>query len=144
MIANRSKPSRKRRGGFGLIEMAVTGTLIAVAMTATVQVVGWIALERKAVERRERGLLEAGNLLERIVALPWEELTPESASKFRISPTTDGFLRGPTLGVKFTPSEDAPVRKKVVIEVRWLDRSGRAEAPVRLASWVYRRGEGAR
>ena len=39
-------------------------------LTATVQVVGWVALERKAVERRERAVLEANNLLERIVADP--------------------------------------------------------------------------
>ena len=144
MIANRSNPGTKRRRGFGLIEMAVTGVLIVVSMTVTVQVVGWIALERKAVERRERALLEAENLLERIVSRPWDELTTESMSKSRVSETTAGFLRSPTLNVNVTSVDDAPARKKVAVEIRWLDRSGRPEAPVRLAAWVYRRGEAAR
>jgi Tfp pilus assembly protein PilV len=144
MIANRSNPLTKRRKGFGLIEMAVTGVLIAVAMTVTVQVVGWIALERKAVERRERALLEAENLLERIVSYPYDELTTEKVKRFSILTASASFLRGPNLNVTVTPFEDAPVRKKIAVEIRWLDRSGRSEAPVRLVAWAYQRKEAAR
>ena len=142
MIADRSKiASRRRRAGFGLIEMAITGILIATAMTVTVQVVGWIGLERKAVERRERALLEAENLLERIVTWPWDELSTESMKRYSVHPATARLLRNPTLKVEVTPFVDGPARKKIVVELRWLDRSGRAEAPVRLAAWFYRRGE---
>ncbi len=141
MIADRSNLARKRRPGFGLIEMAVSGVLIVVAMTVTVQVVGWVALERKAVERRERAVLEADNLLERVVATPWDELTPELAKQFHTSSTTASFLRNPTLVVNVVPFDDAPARKKVTVEIRWLDHSGRPESPVRLVSWTYRRGE---
>jgi hypothetical protein len=141
MIKNRSNLRKSRRPGFGLIEMAITGVLIAAAMTVTVQVVGSIAFERKAVARRERALLEADNVLERVVAQPWDKLTTESMRRYTISPTSAGFLKSPTLGITVTPFDDAPVRKKVVVEVRWLDRSGRPEAPVRLVAWVYRRGE---
>ena len=56
MIAHRSSLRRSRRSGFGLVEMAITGVLIAAGMAATVHVVGWIALERRAVERRERAV----------------------------------------------------------------------------------------
>jgi hypothetical protein len=143
MIADRSNPAR-RRPGFGLIEMAVTGALIAVAMTVTVQVVGYVALERRAVERRERAILEANNLLERLVSRPWDELTPGSAKEARVSSTTSSFLRSPKLDVEVIPSDDAPARKKVSVEIRWLDRSGRPESPVRLVSWVYKRGEAPR
>jgi Tfp pilus assembly protein PilE len=144
MIADRSNRAPDRRGGFGLIEMAIAGALIAVAMTVTVQVVGWIALERKAVERRERALLEADNILERVMAMPWNDLSTESAKRTTILPATSEFLRSPTLNVNVTAFEDAPVHKKVVVEIRWLDRSGRPEAPVRLVAWAYRRGEAAR
>jgi Tfp pilus assembly protein PilV len=144
MIANRSKSMQKRRSGFGLIEMAVAGTLIAAGMAATVQVVGWVALERKAVERRERAVLEAENLMERIVTWPWDELSTESMKRYSIRGSTAGFLRDPTLKVDVTPFEDAPARKKVVVEIRWLDRSGRPEAPVRIVAWAYRRKEAAK
>jgi Tfp pilus assembly protein PilV len=144
MIKNRSKLTKARRSGFGLIEMTIAGVLIVVAMTVTVQIVGSIALERKAVERRERALLEAENVLERIVARPWNELTNESLSKSQLSSTTAGFLRSPTLKASVASFDDAPARKKVLVEIRWLDRSGHSEAPVRLVAWTYRRGEAVR
>ena len=144
MIAHRSSRGESRRPGFGLIEMAITGVLIAAGMAATVHVVGWVALERRAVERRERAVLEASNLLERIDALTWDELTTESMGKVRMSESTAAFLPGPSLVLEVIPFDDAPARKKIVVEIRWRERSGRAEAPVRLVAWTYRRGEAAR
>jgi Tfp pilus assembly protein PilV len=129
---------RPRRPGFGLIEMAVTGVLIVVAMAVTIQVIGWIALERKAVERRERALLEAENVLEHIAAIPYADLSTESTAKLRPS-SSAGPLRDPVWKVEVISIDEAPARKKIVIEVCWPDRSGRSEAPVRLVAWVYPR-----
>lgn len=144
MLANRSRPSGGRRPGLGLVEMVVTVALLAVAMTATVQVVGWVALERRSVDRRERALGEARNLLERLAARPWDDLTPEAAARVRPSDASAHFLGKPTLTVTITPADDAPARKKLAVELRWPDRSGRPEAPVRLIAWVYRREGGGR
>ena len=120
--------------------MAVTGVLIAAAMAATLQVVGWVALERRAVERRERALVEASNLLERITARPWDDLSTEALKSMTISDSASSFLPGSALDVKVVPFEDLPARKKINLEIRWRDRSGRTESPVRLVAWVYRRG----
>jgi hypothetical protein len=140
MIAGPRSPSKCRRSGFGLIEMAVTGILITAAMAATLQVVGWVAVQRRAVERRERAVLEASNLMERITARTWDELTNETLGSIKISEQTASFLPGSALELKVLPMEDAPTRKKITVEIRWSDRSGRAESPVRLVAWVYRRG----
>ena len=144
MIANRSKSRGGRRPGFGLIEMAVTGVLIAAAMAATLQVVGFVALERRSVERRERAVLEASNLLERVAARPWDELSTEALGSIRMAEASAAFMPGSTLELKVVPHDDAPARKRITVEIRWLDRSGRPEAPVRLVAWAYRRGEPAR
>jgi hypothetical protein len=140
MIARQRGPKAGRRPGFGLIEMAVTGILIATAMAATLQVVGWVALERRAVERRERALLEASNLLERITARSWDDLSTEALKTMTISDPASSFLPGSALDLKVVPFEDLPARKKITVEILWRDRSGRSEAPVRLVAWVYRRG----
>ncbi len=78
MTAILTRFRRSRRRGFGLVEMTIACVLLAAAMAATLQVVGWVALERRAVERRERAVLEASNLMERIAARPWDELTTEA------------------------------------------------------------------
>ena len=69
---------RKRRA-FTAVEVALAVFLMAVAMTATVQVLGWVASERRAVERRQWAVQEVANLMERLTAAPWERVTPESA-----------------------------------------------------------------
>jgi type II secretory pathway pseudopilin PulG len=143
VIAERTDHPRasRRRAGFSLIELTIAGGLLIVAMTVTAQVVGWVARERLAVERRERALLEAENLMERALALPWDGLTTESAGRLAVSESTARFLRRPTLDVTITPFDDAPARKRVSISLRWLDRAGQPEAPVRLVAWVHRAGE---
>jgi hypothetical protein len=140
MIANRSPARFRRRSGFGLVEMALTGVLIAAAMAATLQVVGWVALDRRASERRERAVFEAANLMERIVARPWNDLKPENLASIKLPGPAASFLYGSTLDLKVEQFDDAPVRKKLTVEIRWRDRSGRSEAPVRLVAWTYRKG----
>jgi len=140
MIAHCLNPSRPRRRGFGLIEMAVTGLLLAVAMAATLQVVGWVALDRRAVERRERAVLEVSNLMERVASRPWDELSTEALVGLKLSASSAAFLPGSNLSLKVIPSDDPPIRKQIVIEIRWRDRSARTEAPVRVVAWVHRRG----
>ena len=51
--------------------------LLMIAMTLTVKVLGWVALERRAAERRQRAVMEVANVMERITAYPFEEVTPE-------------------------------------------------------------------
>lgn len=135
---------RRRRAGYGLVEMAMTGFLIAAAMAATLQVIGWVALERRAGERRERAVAEVANLMERVAARPWEELENSRLASLKLNETTARFLPGPKLEVKVEPLDDAPSRKKITVELRWLDRTGRPEAPVRLVAWAYRPEEARR
>ncbi len=140
MIVSQPTGRPRRRSGFGLVEMALTGVLIGVAMAVTLQVVGWVALDRRATERRERAIVEASNLMERIVARPWDDLKTENLANLKPNESAAKFLHGPTLNLTVEPFDDAPARKKITVEVRWLDRSGRAEAPVRLIAWSYRHG----
>ncbi len=46
----------------------MAAVLSMIAMTLTVKVIGLAAIERRATERRQRGLLEVANLMERITA----------------------------------------------------------------------------
>src|SRR5438445_497746 len=63
---------RRRARAFTMIEVALTVFLLAIAMTATVQVLGWVAAERRAVERRQWAVQEVANVMERLTAEPWD------------------------------------------------------------------------
>ncbi len=142
---SRSPSSRHRlhRRGFGLIEMTVAIMLLAVGMVVTVQVVGWVATERRAVERRERAALEASNLMERAAARPWDALTAEGLAPVGLADAARRALPGSAVSWAVAELDAPPRSKRVTLEVRWRDRAGRSEAPVRLVAWVHR-GEDAR
>ena len=128
-----------RRRGFGLIELTITAIMALAAMAITVQLLGWVAAERRSVARRERALLEASNLLERLAARPWDALTADAARAVTLSAAARSALPGASLAIEVAPVAD-PEAKRVTVAITWRGRSGKAEAPARLVGWVYRRG----
>jgi Tfp pilus assembly protein PilV len=133
------RPRSARRSGFLLGELLITVILLGVAMTVAVKLVGWVALEQRATERRERALLEASNLLERLAAGRWGELSAEAA-RAALSPAAQQALPGAELKVEVTEVDRPLPAKRLRVQIRWRDRSGGFEAPIWLATWVYRPG----
>ncbi len=138
MMASRSRP-RPRRSGFGLIEMTVAVMLLAAGMVVTLQVIGWVAVDRRSVGRRERAYLEASNLLERAAARPWDDLTAERLAALRPGEVTARALPGLALAWDVADEAEPIPARRVTVEIRWRDRAGKAEATVRLVAWIYRR-----
>jgi len=132
-----------RRGSL-LAEVAMATVLLMIAMTLTVKVLGSVALERRASERRQRAVLEVANLMERITAYPFEEVTGDLAGRMALSPAARQSLPDSELAVGVVGSEPGAGRsaKLIAIKLRWRARDGEWEAPVRLTSWIERRGEG--
>jgi hypothetical protein len=85
--------------------------------------------------------LEVANLMERITADPFDEITAERARRLSISPSAAGSLTGSELAVEVTEEQPGPGRsaKRVAVRLRWKGRSGEWEAPVRLTTWIERR-----
>ena len=73
--------------------------MLMIAMTLTVKVLGWVALERRAAERRQRAVMEVANVMERITAYPFEEVTPDLARRITLSETARRSLPDSELAV---------------------------------------------
>jgi hypothetical protein len=136
MIAFFSRTPPRR--AFTMIEIALAAGPLAVAMTATVQVLGWVALERRAVERRQWAVLEVANLMEHLAAEPWDRITPESARALARSEEIRQKLPGPELSITVDEDQTDRGAKRLAIRLRWRNRAGAWEAPVRLTAWVPR------
>ena len=128
-----------RRRGFTLVELALTVALLAIAMGVTVQALGWIASERRAIERRQYAAQEAANVLERFVARPFDGLTPEAARAVTLSEAARAVLPGAELTVLVDDKAASPDARRVAVRLRWRQRTGEWEAPVRLTTWIERR-----
>jgi Tfp pilus assembly protein PilV len=135
---------RSRRRGSLLVEVAMAAVLLMIAMTLTVKVIGLVALERRGSERRQRALLEVANVMERITAHPFDEVTPELAGRLTLSPSARQSLPDSELKIDVAASEPGPGRsaRRIAIKLRWRGPDGEWVAPVRLTSWIERRRQG--
>ena len=137
-----SRPVGHGPRGFTLIEVIMTLSILAVAMTVTVHVLGWIALDRRTSERRLLAAQEAANVLERFAARPFDRVTPEAAKQAVLSEAARQALPGAEITVTVDERGAAPDSKRVAVSIRWRQRSGEWDAPARLTTWVERNGRG--
>jgi len=135
--AQRSRPSSVRRRGFTLVEMAMSTVMLAAAMTITVQLLGWMTLERRAVQRRSVAIQEAANAMEHLTSLGWEDVTDELGRTIELSTSARETLPDAELKVDVAAQGVEEGSKRVTITIRWRGRSGVLEKPVRLTSWIY-------
>jgi hypothetical protein len=136
-----TRPTRAIRRGSLLPELAMAGAMLTIAMTLTVKVLGYAGLQRRSADQRQRAILEVANIMERITAEPFDDITAERARRLSISPGAAGSLPGAALAVEVAEEQPAPDRpaKRIAVRLRWRDRSGEWKAPVRLTTWIERR-----
>jgi Tfp pilus assembly protein PilV len=137
MIAISSKSHRPRRA-FTMVEVTLSVFLLVVAMTATVQVLGAVATQRRAAERRQWAIQEVANLMEHLTAEPWDRVTADSALGLSLSEEIRRKLPEPELTVDVAETDRELGEKRLAIRLRWRNRSGTWEAPVRLTAWIAR------
>jgi hypothetical protein len=119
----------------------MSAVMLAIVMTMTVKVLGYGGQQRRSADQRQRAILEVANVMERITADPFDEITAERARRVSISPVASGSLGDSELGIDVTEEQPGPGRsaKRIAIRLRWKGRSGEWEAPVRLTTWIERR-----
>jgi Tfp pilus assembly protein PilV len=135
-----SRPRAHPRRGSLLIELTVATAMLMIGMSLAVKVLGYAALQRRAAEQRQRAVQEVANVMERITADPFDEVTTARAKAISISPSTASSLPGAELAVEVTPSQPDPGRlaRRIAVRLRWRNRAGEWEAPVRLTTWIER------
>ncbi|QEH37026.1 hypothetical protein OJF2_56110 [Aquisphaera giovannonii] len=122
-----------------LAELAMAAVMLMIALALVVKVVGWVGSERRGVERREWAVQEASNLLETITARPFDAVTAEAAAKVALSQQARQVLPGVELKtmIQAEGAAGGPKSKRVSVVIRWRDRSGGWDAPVRLSTWIF-------
>lgn len=136
----RRRRSRSRRGSL-LVEVTMSSVLLVIVMVLTVKVLGWVALERRGVERREQAVLEVANLMERVTARPYDAVTPGLARELAETARAAESLPDADLKIDIAESQPGAGRsaKRIAIQLRWRDQSGEWTGPVHLTSWIESR-----
>jgi type II secretory pathway pseudopilin PulG len=130
---------QRAQRGFSIIELLLAGVVIAALLTSVVKFLGVAAGQRRGAERRQVALVEASNVMQRITARPWAEVTEASLAEISLSAEAARFLPEGSLAAKLSESPDEPAAKRVALEVRWPGPPGAPPHTLRLMSWMYRR-----
>ncbi len=135
----RSACRRQRRGSL-LAEVAMSSVLLMIAMTLTVKVLSWVGAERRASDRRQWATQEVSNLMEQATSRPFEDVTVTSLRNLKISPQARALLPDAELTAEVAENDHAggPGSKRLAMRLKWHNRSGEWDAPVRLTAWIYR------
>ena len=133
------RKSRRPSRAFTVLETTLSVALLAVAMTTTVQILGWVAYQRRSVERRECAIQEVANLMEHLATEPWERVTAQSTAKSSLSGEARRKLPGAELAIDVAETDPGLGEKRLSIRLRWRNRAGDWDAPVRLTAYINKR-----
>lgn len=129
------------RRGMMLLEVIVAGTLLATLLAICVQLLSAAADQRHVADQRQCAIEELANLIERITALPWTDLTEATGAEETISPSAESQLPGAELKIEIVPSPEEPDAKRITASLRWQNRNGQYLAPLTVTTWRYRISE---
>lgn len=122
--------NRSRRG-FTVLEGLVALVVLGATLTAVAQVSSRLGQQQRRMDKAQANLLQAGNLLERLVALPWDELTADAAQRLADEASETRFV------VTIDEMADGPPAKRIVVRTR-PESSAAPQRPLQLTTWVYR------
>lgn len=132
-----------RRPGYTSVEIALSVLVLMAAMGISVRVLGWVATERRAADRRQWALQEVANVMERATAEPFDRLSPAKVRAIAADSEAARRLPDGSWEVAVDDEPDAPApAKRVSVRLRWKERSGGWDAPARLTAWVFGRRAG--
>ena len=126
------------RRGILLWEMLAACVLLGTMTTVSLQFLQTAALQRRASSQRLVAVQEAANVLERLCARPWDELTAAAGRDVTLSPQADRCLRGGAVDVQIDGPSGTPSAKRIVVAVRWGQAENRPALSVRLVAWRYK------
>ncbi|HPM84737.1 MAG TPA: hypothetical protein PLF81_28725, partial [Candidatus Anammoximicrobium sp.] len=127
----------RRRAAFSVTECLVALVLLGAAVALMAQLLGTAGVQRRVADQHALALQETANLMERLFALPYSELTPERAAELRLSESVRQRLPEPQLEITIKPVAGEMAAKEIRVSLRWLDRSGGHGAPAELTAWRH-------
>jgi len=125
------------RRAFTLLEMIVASVLIGTMLTLCLQVLTATVAARRRAEIRLIALQQSANVMERLAAVPWEDLSEENIAKLQLDKQVHRLLPEAQLDIEMTVPPDEPPAKRITVSIGWSDRAGQPVRPVRVVAWRY-------
>ncbi|MGE3777123.1 MAG: hypothetical protein AB7F89_08070 [Pirellulaceae bacterium] len=125
-----------RTRGSLLLEASMALVLVALALTGIAQLVLLAGRQQQALAARRVAVLEANNLLEKLMRRPFDELTPSALAEAPAYTSDLTLLRHLRTSIDVHESTDSPRSKQIDVQLRWHTGPEMEEA-VRVVGWKY-------
>jgi len=119
------------------LEVSMAAFILVAAFGVIAQLLVVTAQQKRVLESRRLATREAANLMERVMANPWGELTADRVASLDLPDTVKRRLRDARVNIGITAEEESPQRKRIRVRVDWSNRAGQRERPVQLVAWKY-------
>jgi prepilin-type N-terminal cleavage/methylation domain-containing protein len=127
-----------RRRGMSLVELTVAVLVLAVMVSVCMRFLRALADQRRGLQNRRVAVEEVANVMERLGARPWEDLTPEAIGQVPLSAEAQRAIPGGKLEVDVLRPAGDEGAKRVTVVLRWPTGPEQADRSVRLVAWRYR------
>jgi len=128
---------RSKRRAVTILEVMISAAMLSALLGVCWQLTAAVGAANRAAAERQTAICEAANLMETIATLPWDELTARRVGRLQLSEEAQLRLPGGELEIELTGPAGSPPAKRIVVSIRWQDRSDQLTRPVRLATWRY-------
>jgi hypothetical protein len=139
--SSRKRAIVRRRRGFTLLEIGTAAALLAIMLVVCARLFRAVANQRRAIEDRRAAIAEIDNVMERLCARPWDELSAQSAGEASLSEEVQQVLPGGRLEIDVSQPGDEPNAKRITVILYWPGGSDQPERSVRVVAWRYRKSE---
>ena len=126
---------KQPRVGSIFIEVCVAVVVIAATLAMVAQLLALASRQQRVIAMQQQATRLAGNLMERIMARPWEELESERLQRL-IAPDELASLPEANVRIDVIPAEQ-PVSREIRVSVSWTHPRGQTRQPVQLVAWRY-------
>ncbi len=127
-----------KRRGLTILETVVAVGLLGALLTGCLRLLAVAAAQRRAADQRQCAIDELSNVMERVAARPWAELTADAVAGGKPSPAVVGPLAGATLRIDIAAAPGDPNAKRITVTLCWPTGANRPPAEARLSTWKYR------
>jgi Tfp pilus assembly protein PilE len=138
---NRRPGKNMTARGFTMLEVVVSGTLLAAVLIVSARMVWSIASQRAAILDRQTAVTETANIMERLFAKPWNDLTQETVDRVQLSADFQRALPSGKLSIELASLPETPPAKKILIKVTWLHKPNQPHRSVQLVALKYEQNQ---
>ena len=111
--------------------------VLAAAIVAVAQLMAAVTTRRITTERETVARQETANLMERVFAMPWTELTEDNVASLQLSETCLQRLPDPQLNISVESASGTPAERQIRVELTWADTGGQHRRTASLTAWRY-------